>query len=97
MLTVGALLSKARDTARYDDFGEPSFLEGFERLVFAVEHEARLNQLGEALIEHQIVDLLTCRLDIEQWYGRHPEIDEEEIVQPLIGLGLPRTGLTGPH
>ena len=41
-----------------------------------------------------IIDLLGWRLRIEDWYARHPEIDSEEIVAPLIGLGLPRTGST---
>ena len=34
------------------------------------------------------------RLQIEDWYRRHPEIDDEPIDAPLIGLGLPRTGST---
>jgi hypothetical protein len=33
-------------------------------------------------------------LQIEHWYARHPEIDDQEIVAPLFGLGLPRTGST---
>src|SRR6476620_7928202 len=41
-----------------------------------------------------IVNLLAQRLQIEDWYRRHPEIDDEAIDQPLIGLGLPRTGST---
>ena len=42
----------------------------------------------------QIVGLLVNRLEVEQWFARHPEIDEQEIVAPLFGLGLPRTGST---
>ena len=34
------------------------------------------------------------RLQVEDWYRRHPEIDDEPINAPLIGLGLPRTGST---
>ena len=34
------------------------------------------------------------RREVEQWYARHPEIEEQEIVAPLFGLGLPRTGST---
>ncbi|MDB5159703.1 MAG: sulfotransferase [Mucilaginibacter sp.] len=37
---------------------------------------------------------MSHRLQIEDCYRRHPEIDEQEIVAPLIGLGLPRTGST---
>jgi hypothetical protein len=42
----------------------------------------------------QIVGYLVNRLQIEQWYARYPEIDEQQIVAPLFGLGLPRTGST---
>jgi hypothetical protein len=31
---------------------------------------------------------------VEDWYRRHPEIDDVAIDAPLIGLGLPRTGST---
>ena len=37
---------------------------------------------------------LSQRLQVEDWYRRHPEIDDVAIVAPLIGLGLPRTGST---
>jgi hypothetical protein len=33
-------------------------------------------------------------LSIEDWYRRHPEIDDQEIMAPVFGLGLPRTGST---
>ena len=34
------------------------------------------------------------RLKIEHCYALHPDIDDQEIVAPLFGLGLPRTGST---
>jgi hypothetical protein len=45
-------------------------------------------------LRHRIGGYLRQRLQIEDWYRRHPEIDDERIVAPLIGLGLPRTGST---
>ena len=56
--------------------------------------EAALNELGVGAMSDQIVGYLVNRLLVEQWYGRHPEIDEQQIVAPLFGLGLPRTGST---
>ena len=53
-----------------------------------------LNDIGVGAMTDQIVSNLVNRLQIEQWYGRHPEIDDQEIVAPLFGLGLPRTGST---
>ncbi len=41
--------------------------------------------------------LLSKRLEVEDWYTRHPEIDEQEIVAPVLILGLPRTGSSALH
>jgi hypothetical protein len=91
---VSELLARARAETSLEDFGEDSFREGLERLVAAADTEARLSERGRAAFDTQLVDLLSCRLQIEHWYHLHPEIDEQEIVAPLIGLGLPRTGST---
>jgi hypothetical protein len=37
---------------------------------------------------------LSSRLAIEKWYADYPEIDEQEVIAPLFGIGLPRTGST---
>jgi hypothetical protein len=77
-----------------DDFGDDSFREGLEVLVTALRDEARLNVRGEAFLYPRIVGHLAQRLAVEDWYRRHPEIDDVPIRAPLIGLGLPRTGST---
>lgn len=88
------LMQRARAAVSLDDFGEDSFREGLEILVRSADAEARFTGQGKAAFDAQIVDYLSTRLQIEHWYARHPEIDEQEIVAPLIGLGLPRTGST---
>ena len=77
-----------------DDFGDDTYQEGLEILLASLRNEARLNARGEAFIHQRIVGYLGQRLQVEDWYHRHPDIDEEPIVSPLIGLGLPRTGST---
>ncbi len=89
---AGLLMRKACERTGLADFGETSFLEGLERLTASLDTQARLNEMGRMATEAQIVDLLANRLHIEDWYARHPEIEEEEILAPLVGLGLPRTG-----
>jgi hypothetical protein len=89
-----ALLERARKQSGLENFGQESFREGLERLVHSVTTEGRLSQVGAAVFETSVLDLLRQRLEIEDWFGRHPEIDAQEIVAPLIGLGLPRTGST---
>jgi len=94
MSTVSALLQRARAATALEDFGEDSFREGLEILVASAEAEARLTEQGRAAFEMQMIEHLSNRLQVEHWYRLHPEIDEQEIVAPLIGLGLPRTGST---
>jgi hypothetical protein len=77
-----------------DDYGPDSFREGLELLVSSLNREARLNATGEHVLRDRIIGHLKQRLQVEDWYRRHPDIDEEKIVRPLIGLSLPRTGST---
>ena len=97
MARVSDYLDKAKADTGLENFGDPGFREGLERLIDSVEREARLNDMGRAMFDGQTVMLLTRRLEIEDWYARHPEIDQEEIVAPLLVLGLPRTGSTALH
>jgi hypothetical protein len=87
-----ALMQAACAETGLHDFGDNSFLEGLQILVRSLRDEARLNAKGEAFLQQRIVGHLQQRLQIEDWYRRHPEIDATPIKAPLIGLGLPRTG-----
>jgi hypothetical protein len=87
-------MGQAKAATSLDDFGEGSFREGLELLVASADAEAHFTEGGKAAFDSQIVNFLSCRLQVEHWYRLHPEIDEQEITAPLIGLGLPRTGST---
>lgn len=93
-MQVDELLATAVDEAGVDDFGDPSFRDGLERLVDSLEREATLNELGAMVLPMLIGRQLRSRLEIEDWHRRHPDMGAEPIVAPLIGLGLPRTGST---
>ncbi|HTR70568.1 MAG TPA: sulfotransferase [Mycobacteriales bacterium] len=88
------LVRAAVDQTGLEDFGGDSFREGLAILVASLRDEARLNDRGRAFFEARLVGHLAQRLQVEDWYRRHPEIADEPIVEPLIGLGLPRTGST---
>jgi hypothetical protein len=88
------LMSLARTQTGLDDFGDDSFREGLEILVRSLQDEAALNATGEAVIYPRIVKALGQRLQVEDWYRRHPQIDEVEVRSPVFGIGLPRTGST---
>jgi len=86
------LMEQARRDTGLDNFGGDEFREGLERLVHSLEHEAQLNALGEHAVYDRIGLHLRQRLMIEDWYRRHPEIEDEPIAGPLFGVSLPRTG-----
>lgn len=94
MSHVDELLAQAREQTNLTNFGGDEFREGLGILVDSLDREGRLNAMGRIATDTQTVTLLANRLQVEDWYARHPEIDEQEIVAPLIGLGLPRTGST---
>jgi hypothetical protein len=94
MLNEQQLVALACERAQADDFGPDTWQVGLEALVRALNDEGNLNALGESVYADQIVGLLASRLAIEGWYAKHPVIDEQQIVTPLFGIGLPRTGST---
>lgn len=89
---IEQMLEKARSKSGLEDFGADSFREGLEVLVESIEREARLNAVGERAVWRQLTTFLVNRLEIEEIYKRHPEIEEQEVEAPWFGLGLPRTG-----
>ena len=91
---VDELIAAARRRAGLHDFGEESWREPLGILVDSWNTEAALNELGVAAMTDLAVGFLVRRLEVEHWYAEHPEIDEQQIVAPLFGLGLPRTGST---
>jgi hypothetical protein len=93
MVTHGELVDAAVAETGLDDFGDESFREGLEILVDALGG-AGLNAMGEGYLYPRITTYLAQRLQVEDWYRRHPEIADERIDAPLIGLSLPRTGST---
>jgi hypothetical protein len=88
------LMRTARERTGLSDFGDDSFVEGLRRLVRSLRTEATLSGLGEAALPEILTNHLCQRLQVEDWYRSHPEIDDEPIEPPLIGRGLPRTGST---
>jgi hypothetical protein len=93
-MKVQELVDIARSRTGLNNFGSDSYREGLEHLVDSINRESKLNDLGLIGVPEMLIGFLTTRLQVEDWYRRHPEIDEEQIVAPLFGVGLPRTGST---
>jgi ketosteroid isomerase-like protein len=89
-----AWLEESKRRTGLTDFGEDYFREGLEQFTRGIGRELRLTARGELAVRERALTYLTNRLQIEDWYRRHPEIEAQEIIAPVFGLGLPRTGST---
>src|SRR5450755_1106495 len=92
MLTSKEIIAEARARTRLEDLGDDSFREPMERILDAVNHESRFSPLGANAFREMVIKAVTNRLQVEECYRQHPEIDDEEILAPVFGVGMPRTG-----
>lgn len=88
------LAEASRQAGGLKDFGDTAFREPFGVLCDSLEREAKLSALGRTLLHQKFIELLVNRLRVEDWYARHPEIEDETLVAPIVVVGLPRTGTT---
>jgi hypothetical protein len=88
------LIDEARRKTGLDNFGPDTFREPLERLLDSYNRDSTPTEASDRMAGGTILASLVNRLEIEDWYTRHPEIDEQEIVRPLIGTGMVRTGTT---
>jgi len=95
--TVDRLVADATQATGFDDFGEPTWQEGLERLLDSLAGEARLNDLGATIVETELGAYLRNRLGIVAHRAAHSELGERPITRPLVIVGQPRTGTTILH
>lgn len=88
------LLNQAASEVGFDDFGGDEFREGLRALLQAVDENSTLNAMGHIAIRHMILRDLRARLIAERGFNEFPESADIPIVQPLVIVGLPRTGTT---
>ena len=97
-LDADALLAEAiaRNNG-LNDFGDPSFREGLEVLLASIKKDGQLSTVGSQMFAERLVESLGSRLVLESYVQQYPEILNEEIADPVVIVGLPRTGTTMLH
>ena len=90
------LVAGSRERVGVSDLGPDGWQEGLERLVAAVASDIG-DADAAARIEAIIVGRLATRLRVEAWYAAHASEAAPPVEQPLIIVGLPRTGTTAIH
>jgi hypothetical protein len=80
-----------------DDFGPEPFLAPMRRILDSLEHEAHLTWLGRTIARNELLRVLRNRLGLVAARRAHPEIARVAVHQPIVVVGLPRTGSTILH
>jgi hypothetical protein len=93
-LALAHLIDQAQQATGLDDFGDPSWKEGAERLISDLNERAALTEVGSVIAASDVVEYLTGRLHVVDWVARNPSIAEADIRPPIVVLGQPRTGTT---
>ena len=79
MLDSAEIKNTAQKQTNLDFFGNPLFLEGFESLVYSINKEADLNDVGLEAQKYRLIVVLANLLRIEEACIQTPEILDEEI------------------
>ena len=96
-LNAEQLLARAEKETGLKDFGGEDFLEPMHLLIHSLEHEAELNPVGRFMNQANILRLLKGRLQAQALLKQHPEILEREFPDPVVVVGLARSGTTRLH
>jgi hypothetical protein len=91
-LDADSLIATAVKNTGLDDFGDDDWREPFELICKGLQDEAALNLMGRIMTRSDMLMLLEGRLRIEEAYRRHPEIEDEQILSPILITGSGRTG-----
>lgn len=87
-----SLIQSAIASTGLNDFGIDDWREPFEILCKSFDEDADLNLMGRIRTRQDMLNLLKARLQIEDTYRRHPEIEHETVEKPLFIVGQGRTG-----
>jgi nucleoside-diphosphate-sugar epimerase len=91
-LSVAGLIEGARRRTHLDDFGGDEFREPLEVLLESLEETGRLHPFGRFYVRQMVSGLLANRLRLAGLWKRKPEMLEQSVTQPIVIMGLPRTG-----
>lgn len=97
LLGLDYLLEQAHQRTGLSDFGDDSFRAPLAILLKALVDQADLNDAGVQGQSGRIIEILCQRLLVQRFLTEYPEILGEQIIDPVVIVGLPRTGTTMLH
>ncbi len=94
---VESLVAAARAQTGLADFGDDAWREAFAVLAASLDREANLHAIGRRVQRQRLVDSLAVRLTFVEACKRNPGILAERVDDPIVIVGLARTGTTMLH
>ena len=88
------MLEEVAEEVGLDDFGDSSFRDGLEHIHASGTTQAGLTPLGLGVLDGQLRGNLRNRLRVTHWHHEHPELALQAVAQPIVIVGLSRTGTT---
>jgi hypothetical protein len=93
-LDPSVLMREACEEAGLEDFGEPSFVEPLAHWLESLATEANLSDMGVEAMQLTVRRFLVNRLRMQADLMAHPDILDDPVSDPIVIVGLPRTGTT---
>ena len=87
-----SIIGAARRRTGLVDTGDDRYLGGLDRII--AEAAGRYTGLGDAILRGLLVRGLEARLRAVDYLKRHPDVLEVPVAEPIVVLGLPRSGTT---
>lgn len=94
VLDVDRLMKDASASTGLDDYGTAPFQEPMSRFLEAAVTEAHLTPEGLGGLRMDADRWLANRLRLQKDLNEHPEILAERVDDPIVIVGVPRTGTT---
>lgn len=88
------IIAKAEAISGLKYWGDPSVFQNLEQILKSFLSDVPQTDKVREGMKVYLINLLIQRLQIENVFALHPEIEDEPVERPLIVTGYPRTGTT---
>ncbi|MDP3491692.1 MAG: sulfotransferase [Hyphomonadaceae bacterium] len=96
-LDADQLLKEAIEISGLTDFGDPRSIDALRVMVKCYAQDLQVDAGGLNTVRNTIIRQLVNRARFARDVALHPEILEEDVSDPIIILGQPRSGTTKTH
>ena len=96
-LDPDVLLSEAARLSGLSDVGDDRFVHALRMMTRYYAEDIQVDEAGLRLVRSTIIRQLVNRARFAEDLRKHPEILDEDVSDPLVIIGLPRSGTTKSH